>query len=66
MNNIEKRIEKLENYEGAVNLEKLITILSKLRGFNGRSVEDDLGPNPTMEEALAALRGKNTRLSGGT
>ena len=63
MNNIEKRIEKLENYEGAVNPEKLITILSKLRGFK---LKYDLGPDPTREEVLAALRGKNTRLSGGT
>ena len=66
MKNLETRIEKLESQTEASPPEGCIGILLKLRGFNGRSVEDDLGPNPTIEEALAALRGKNTRLSGGT
>ena len=63
MNNIEKRLERLEDYEGAVNLEKLITILSKLRGFK---LKYDLGPDPTREEVLATICRMSTRLSGGT
>lgn len=56
---MEKRIEKLEEHEEPVS-EELITLLLELRGFKEK---DDLGPDPTLEEVLAALRGKNTRLS---
>lgn len=63
MGNIERRIERLENREGAVNPEKLITILSKLRGFK---LKYDLGSDPTREEVLAAICRMNPRLSRGT
>ncbi len=49
---MEKRIEKLENREGPVP-EKLITLLLELRGFK---LEYDLGPDPTREEVLVAIR----------
>ena len=60
---IERRIERLESYEGAKIPEKLITLLSKLRGFK---LKYDLGPDPTREEVEAAIRRMNTRLSRGT
>ena len=53
MGNIEKRIERLENREGEVISEKLITLFLELRGFNERY---GLGPNPTREEVEAAIR----------
>ncbi len=53
MGNIEKRIEKLEKHEGAVNPEKYIALLSKLRGFKLRY---DLGDDPSEEEVEAAIR----------
>jgi len=59
MGNIERRIERLENREEPVP-EELITFLLELRGFKEK---DALGPDPTLEEVLAALRGKNSRLS---
>ena len=62
MGNIERRIERLENREEP-DPEKLITILSKLRGFK---LKYDLGPDPTREEVLAAICRMNTRLSRGT
>lgn len=62
MGNIERRIERLENREEPVP-EELITFLLELRGFK---LKYGLGPDPTREEVLAALRRKNTRLSRGT
>ncbi len=53
MGNIEKRIRRLENREGEVIPEELITLLSKLEGFK---LKYDLGPNPTREEVEAAIR----------
>jgi len=52
MGNIERRIERLENREEPVP-EELITFLLELRGFKEK---DGLGPDPTLEEVLAALR----------
>ena len=54
--NIEKRIEKLENHEegeDAKGNKEFIAFLLELRGFKEK---DDLGPDPTLEEVLAALR----------
>ena len=51
MANIKQRIERLENREEP-HPEKLITILSKLRGFK---LKYDLGPDPTREEVEAAI-----------
>ena len=56
--NIEKRIEKLENHEEGEDTEgnkKLIALLRRLRGYGSTS---HLGPNATLEEVLAALRGE--------
>lgn len=53
MGNIKGRIERLENHEGEVIPEKLITLLLELRGFKERY---GLGPNPTREEVTAAIR----------
>jgi hypothetical protein len=60
---IEKRIEKVENYEEPIYSEKLITLPAKLEGFR---LMYDLGPDPTREEVLAVIRRWNTRLSRGT
>lgn len=54
MKNLETRIEKLESQTEEVH--RCYPVLLKLRGFNRRSVEDALGPNATIQEALAYLR----------
>ncbi len=50
MVNIEKRIERLETYEPGIPKET-ISLLSRLSGW-----PKDVGPNPSEEEFLEAIR----------